>query len=271
MPDGLWSFYVEAVRARTLNVPAWPDALLGMGLIDLASCREGVAVLAANGKVSPAAYVDTFIEQGAIPVGEAARQLRELARTGDATAACKLGQLYATHGLEWAVGDPDTVRWLTAAGEQLETAADLAPVWRLLGRLHEAGQAMPVDLVTAYLYHGLAQAHGDDASAVALAALRPRMSEAQLTEAQERLARRLADLSPEGRLERLAARVRAGDADAAIQAGLFLELGILGEPDPAAAVTWYTQAADLGAPGALNHLAALRSAYAFDYEHAPEG
>jgi len=56
-----------------------------------------------------------------------------------------------------------------------------------------------------------------------------------------------------------------------LQAGVFLELGIVGDPDPAAAATWYLQAAELGSAGALNHLAALRSAYAFDYDNPPAG
>ncbi|MDB5098073.1 MAG: Sel1-like repeat [Cyanobacteria bacterium RYN_339] len=268
-PDGLWSFYVEAVRARTLNVPAWPDALLGMGLIDLQACREGVAVLAANGKISPAAYVDTYVEMGAIAGTEAARQLRELAAKGDGAAACKLGELYATHGLELALGDPDATRWLVAAGEQDEASADLTPVWALLGRLYEAGQGVPRDPIAAYVYHGLAQAHGDDSAAVDLAAMRPQLSGADLAAAQERLEARLVALSGEGRLARLAARVQAGDADAAVQAGIFQELGIVGDPDPAAAAGWYLQAVELGSPGALNHLANLRTAYAFDYESPP--
>jgi TPR repeat protein len=267
MPDGLWSFFVEAVRARNLNVAGWPDQLLAMGMIDLATCREAVAVLAANGKVSPAAYVPTFLEQGAVSVGEAARQLRELARAGDEVAACKLGQLYATEGLELSVGDADTPRWLRAAGEQ--ATEPLPEVWALLGRLYQAGQGMPADPIAAYVYHGLAQTHGDDSAAVALAGLREELSEAELAEAQARLARRLAALAPEARLERLAAKVSEGDADAAVQAGIFLELGIVGEPDPAAAAGWYLQAVELGSPNALNHLAALRSAYAFDYEAPP--
>lgn len=270
VPDGLQRFYAEAVQAGTLEVPAWPEALLAMGLITPDAYREGVAVLVAAGRVSPAAHLETFVEQGLLPLDEAVRMAREQAAGGDETAACKLGQLYATHGLALAAGDPDAVRWLAAAGEQLEAAADLTPVWALLGRLHEAGQGVPADPATAYFYHGLALSYGDDASATALAALRARLSEAQLAEAEARLEGRLAELSPAGRLERLAARAGTGDVDAAIQAGMCLELGVLGEPDPTAAAGWYARAAEQGSVAALNHLAALRPAYAFDYAYPPE-
>jgi TPR repeat protein len=267
-PQGLWTFYTEAVRRRDLHVTAWPDALLAMGLIDLAAYRDGAAVLAELGHVSPAAFLDGYEAQGLITPRERVTQLRKLAREGDELAARKLGELYAVKLYE-GLDDDSASRWLLAAGEQLEPTSDLAPVWDLLGRLI-LDEVITGDAETAYFYLGLAQVHGDDASAVARADLGDRLDESARARVQQRIDERLQALSGAGVLARLGARVDAGDAGAALQAGIFCELGITSEVDPAAAAAWYHRAAALGSPAALNHLAGLRSAYAFDYDAPPE-
>lgn len=194
-PDGLWTFYMEAVRRRTLAVAGWPDTLLALGLIDAHGYKEGATVVASQGRVSLAAFMDAFLAHGLVDQAGALRTLRELATAGDATAASRLGVLYALEGLAIAEGDPDAARWLAAAGEQATPVARLA---RAMGQ-------------------GL-----------------------------------------------------AGDAEAALQVGIFRELGIGCEPDAAAAADWYRRAAEAGSLAALNHLVALAPAYAFDYEAPPE-
>jgi putative methionine-R-sulfoxide reductase with GAF domain len=104
--------------------------------------------------------------------------LEKLARNGDADAQFSLGARYAT-GDEVAQDYSQAVKWFMRSAEQGHVVAQAA-----LGACYWAGRGVPQDYVKSYMWSSLAKLGGDEASKYRVGVLRPRMSTAQIAEAQ---------------------------------------------------------------------------------------
>jgi hypothetical protein len=105
--------------------------------------------------------------------------LRRLARQGDSAAQFALGARYAT-GDEVKQDYSEALRWFSMAAEQGHVGAQAT-----LGAYYWAGRGVPTDLSKAYFWSILAQAGGDAGSKYRIAVLTPRMSRAQIMDAQQ--------------------------------------------------------------------------------------
>ena len=108
----------------------------------------------------------------------AVSELEKLARNGDADAQFSLGARYAT-GDQVAQDYTQAVKWFMRSAEQGHVVAQAA-----LGACYWAGRGVTQDYVQSYMWSSLAKLGGDEASKYRVGVLRPRMSNAQVAEAQ---------------------------------------------------------------------------------------
>ena len=123
---------------------------------------------------SQQALAPEFRKQPARAVSE----LEKLARNGDADAQFSLGARYAT-GDQVAQDYAQAVKWFMRSAEQGHVVAQAA-----LGACYWAGRGVTQDYARSYMWSSLAKLGGDEASKYRVGVLRPRMSNAQVAEAQ---------------------------------------------------------------------------------------
>ena len=104
-------------------------------------------------------------------------ELEQLARSGDAAAQFSLGARYAT-GDQVQQDYAEAVKWFAKSAEQGHIVSQAA-----LGACYWAGRGVPQDYVRSYMWSSLAKLGGDEASKYRVTVLRPRMSSAQIAEA----------------------------------------------------------------------------------------
>jgi putative methionine-R-sulfoxide reductase with GAF domain len=111
------------------------------------------------------------------PVATRFSELEQLARSGDAAAQFSLGARYAT-GDQLPQDYAEAVKWFSKSAEQGHVVAQAA-----LGACYWAGRGVSQDYVKSYMWSSLAKLGGDEASKYRVTVLRPRMSSAQIAEA----------------------------------------------------------------------------------------
>jgi len=119
-------------------------------------------------------------------------QAREGARTGDAGACFRLGQMSGL-GFGCAQSYAEAVRWYREAANRGHAGAQCN-----LGFMYGTGRGVPQDYVQAYAWYNVAAAAGDDTARHNRDAVAHRMSPGQLERAQE-LSRELFDSLESGR------------------------------------------------------------------------
>jgi len=160
--------------------------LLGLVILTLAAGfqHRAASTLEAPSSVAaatePAAPAPEF--SSTLPRKQSVRpfnQLEKMARTGDPEAEFSLGARYAT-GEQVSQDYSEAVKWFSRSAEQGHVVAQAA-----LGACYWAGRGVPQDYVRSYMWSWLAKLGGDEASKYRVAVLRPRMSTAQVSQAQQ--------------------------------------------------------------------------------------
>ena len=135
------------------------------------------AVPAAIEASAPAPEFNTSVAKKQTP--SALNQLEKMARDGDPEAEFSLGARYAT-GEQVSQDYSEAVKWFSRSADQGHVVAQAA-----LGACYWAGRGVPQDYVRSYMWSWLAKLGGDEASKYRVAVLRPRMSTAQISQAQQ--------------------------------------------------------------------------------------
>ena len=135
-------------------------------------------------RTAPAVLAFSALAVAALPtlaVGQDSSLLetRRLAEQGDALAQSNLGVMY-DNGEGVPEDDAEAVRWYRMAAEQGNASAQ-----NNLGVMYANGEGVPENYVLAYAWLNLAAAQGHEGAVSGKADLQPRMTAAQIAEAQE--------------------------------------------------------------------------------------
>jgi hypothetical protein len=145
----------------------------------LLAAKQGSAL--AQGLVGVMYYVGAGV---AADDAEAMRWFGMAARQGVAEAQLFMGVMYDT-GRGAPEDDAEAVRWYALAAAQGDGAAQY-----FLGEKHEAGEGVSRDVVEAYAWYALAAAQAEPQADRRMAALKARMSLAQIEQAERLIAQR---------------------------------------------------------------------------------
>ena len=109
---------------------------------------------------------------------EAVKWFRLAAEQGFANAQFSLGVMYA-NGEGVLKDDAEAVKWFRLAADQGFADAQAA-----LGWMYMNGLSVPMNYIKAYMWYSLAKAQGDEEGAWYLDDIKPKMTAADISEAQ---------------------------------------------------------------------------------------
>jgi len=168
----------QAVQEK--SVPRETILRVAAVVLILAAIGASVTLLMRTEQAAPAATVAPPSRREAPPAQPTTlSDLRGLADKGDPVAQFVLGARYA-QGDEVEQDYSEAVRWFEKAANQGHVVAQAT-----LGAYYWAGRGVPEDLTRAYFWSVLARAGGDEASKYRVVTLASRMTNTQLTQAEQ--------------------------------------------------------------------------------------